>query len=173
LDSKPTWSPLSVTLPNIRQIFMIVEPDRDPDGSILSTLKAGSTQRSLFQWYAVIKLDGVLASNYLWNKYTEDDWINENMGLTYEYLKSHTAPALWMKVSEEYDGHKSEVNGGPFFLYLLIRQLMADNDSISVALADKIKGLRISSYKGEDVDEVVTHLRGIIHRLKNMRRRDQ
>jgi hypothetical protein len=58
-----------------------------------------------------------------------------------------------------------------FFLW--IRQLMADNDSISVALADKVKGLRISSYNGEDVDEVATQLRGIIHRLKNMRRRDQ
>jgi hypothetical protein len=158
---------------DLRQVFMIVEPDRDPDGKILSILKTGSTQRNLFQWYAVINLEEVLASNYWWNKHTEDDWINENMGLTYEYLKSHTAPTLWMKVSEEYDGHKSEVKGGPLFLYLMIRQLMADNESISVALADKIKGLKISSYKGEDVDEVVTHLRGIIQRLKNMRRRDQ
>jgi hypothetical protein len=115
----------------------------------------------------------VLASNYWWNKHTEDDWINENMDLTYEYLKSETAPAFWMKISEEYDGYKSVVKGGPLFLYLMIRQLMADNDSISVALADKIKGLKISSCKGEDVDEVVTHLRGIIHRLKTMRRRDR
>jgi hypothetical protein len=44
----------------------------------------------------------------------------------------------------------------------MIRQLMAANDSISVDLADKIKGLKISSYKGEDVDEVVAHPRGII-----------
>lgn len=158
---------------DLRQIFMIVEPDRDQDGTILSTLKAGSTQRSLFQWYAVIRLEEVLASNYWWNKHTEDDWINENMGLTYEYLKSHTSPTLWMKVSEQYDTQKSEFKGGPLFLYLMIRQLMADNDTISLGLVEKINGLKISSYKGEDVGEVVTHLRGIIIRLKNMRRRDQ
>jgi hypothetical protein len=158
---------------DLRQVFMVVESDHDQKGNVLSTLKAGSTQRNLFQWYAIIKQEEVLASNYWWNKHTEDDWINENMGLTYEYLKSHTAPALWMNVCEEYDGHPSEVKGGPLFLYLMIRQLKADNNSISVALADKINGLKISSYKGEDVDEVVTHLRGIIHRLKNMRQRDQ
>jgi hypothetical protein len=38
---------------------------------------AGSSQRSIFQWYAVINLEEVLASNYWWNKHTEDDWINE------------------------------------------------------------------------------------------------
>jgi hypothetical protein len=158
---------------DLRQVFMIVEPDRDPDGNILSTLKNGSTQRSLFQCYAVVKLDEVIASNSWWNKHTEDDWINENMGLTYEYLKSHTSPALWMKISEQYDNHKSEVKGGPLFLFLMIRHLMADNESISVGLASKIDGMRISSYKGEDVGEVITHLRGIVQRLKNMRRRDK
>jgi type II secretory pathway component PulC len=35
---------------DLRQIFMVVEPDRDQDGNVLSTLKAGSTQRNLFQW---------------------------------------------------------------------------------------------------------------------------
>jgi hypothetical protein len=61
------------------------------------------------------------------------------MGLTYEYLKSQTASGLWMKVSEEYDGHHAEVKGGSLFLYLLIRQLMADNDAIFVALAERLK----------------------------------
>jgi hypothetical protein len=44
-----------------------------------------------------------------------------------------------MKVSEEYDGHHAEVKGGSLFLYLLIRQLMADNDAIFVALAERLK----------------------------------
>jgi hypothetical protein len=76
---------------DLRQVFMVVEPDHDQNGNVLSTLKAGSTQRNLFQWYEIIKQEEVLASNYWWNKHTEDDWINENMGLTYEYLKSHAA----------------------------------------------------------------------------------
>jgi hypothetical protein len=158
---------------DLRQIFMIVDPDRDNLGNVLSTLKAGSSQRNLFQWYAVIKVEEVVASSKWWSTYTEDPWFNENQGLTYEYLKSHTANSLWLKVSEEYDQYPADAKGGPLFLFLMIQQLMADNESIAITLADKIDSIKISTYKGEDVGEVVTHLRGIIHRLKNMRRRDQ
>jgi hypothetical protein len=49
---------------------------------------------------------------------------------------------------------------------------MADNDSTARALADKIKTVRVTDNKGEDVGKMITHLRAIIHRLKNMRRRD-
>jgi hypothetical protein len=55
----------------------------------------------------------------------------------------------------------------------MIHQLMADNDSIATTLSDKIDSVKISSYEGEDVGEAFTHLRAIIHRLKNMRRRDK
>jgi hypothetical protein len=158
---------------DLRQIFMIVEPERDSDGNVLPTLKAGSTQRNLFQWYATLKIEEVVASNQWWSTHTEDPWFNENLGLTHEYLKSHTANSLWLKVSEEYDLYPADAKGGPLFLFLMINQLMADNDSIATTLSDKIDTIKISSYKGEDVGEVVTHLRGIIHRLKNMRRRDK
>jgi hypothetical protein len=39
-------------------------------------------------------------------------------------------------------------------------------------LSKKIETIRISTYKGENVGEVVIHLRAIVQRLKNMRRRD-
>jgi hypothetical protein len=60
------------------------------------------------------------------------------MGLTYEYFRTHTEEALWMKVNEEYNTYPADAKGGPLFLFLMIRQLMADNDSIARALADKI-----------------------------------
>jgi hypothetical protein len=95
------------------------------------------------------------------------------MGLTYEYLKSHTTDSRWLKVNEEYNTYSPEAKGGPLFLFLMIQQLMADNDSIATTLSDKIDSVKISSYKGEDVGEAVTDLRAIIHHLKNMRRRDK
>jgi hypothetical protein len=54
----------------------------------------------------------------------------------------------------------------------MTHHLMAANESIASTLSNKIDAVKISTYKGEDVGEVVTHLRAIIHRLKNMRRRD-
>jgi hypothetical protein len=157
---------------DLHQVFMIVEPDRDSNGNILSTLKAGSQPRNLFQWYAILKVEDVVASNQWWRKYLPDPWYQENMGLTYEYLRTHTAESLSLKINEDYNTFPADAKGGPLFLFLLINNLMADNDSIARALADKIKSVEISKYKGEDVGQVVTHLRAIIHRLKNMRRRD-
>jgi hypothetical protein len=79
---------------------------------------------------------------------------------------------LWLKVNEECNTYPSEAKGGHLFLFLMIQQLMVENDSSATTLSDKIDSVQISSYKGEDVGEAVTHLRAIIHRLKNMRRRD-
>jgi hypothetical protein len=72
---------------DLLQIFQIVDPERDIDGSILPTIKAGSKLRSLFQWYAVLTVEEVITSNEWYNLYTVKDWYKENMGLSYEYLK--------------------------------------------------------------------------------------
>jgi hypothetical protein len=157
---------------DLLQVFKIVEPDRDIHGEILPTLKAGSKYRSLFQWYAVLKVEDITASNQWYRTYPTAPWFNENMGITYEYLKTHMASDLWMKVNEEYNSYPAEAKGGPLVLYLMIHQLIAANDSIAITLSNKIDSVKISDYKGEDVGEAVTHLRAIIHRLKNMRRRD-
>jgi hypothetical protein len=94
------------------------------------------------------------------------------MGITYEYLKTHLATDLWMKVDEEYNTYPSEAKGGPLFLHLMIHQLIAANETISTTLSNRIDSVKISAYKAEDVGEAVTHFRAIIHRLRNMRRRD-
>jgi hypothetical protein len=109
----------------------------------------------------LVELEDVTASNRWYKTYPKDSWYAENMGLTYEYLKDHMAPDLWTKVNEEYNTYSP---GGPLFLYLMLHHLMAANESIATTLSDKIKG--------EYVGEAVTHLRAIIHRLKDMRRRD-
>jgi hypothetical protein len=102
---------------DLLQIFKIVDPARDSNGKILPTLKAGSTYRNLFRWYAVLKVEDITASNQCYCTYPEDSWYNENMGLTYEYLKVHMAPDLWMKISEEYSTYPPEAKGGPLFLF--------------------------------------------------------
>jgi hypothetical protein len=157
---------------DLLQVFQIVDPERDSNGSILPALKAGSQYRDLFKWYAMLKVEDVEASNEWYNLYTVKAWYAENMGLTYEYLKTHMSQGLFTKVSEEYNLYPIKSRGGPLLLYLMIQQLIASNDSIARTLSKKIETIRISTYKGENVGEVVTHLRAIVQRLKNMRRRD-
>jgi hypothetical protein len=157
---------------DLLQVFQIVDPERDSDGSTLPALKAGSQYRDLFKWYAMLKVEDIVASNEWYNLYTVKAWFAENMGLSYEYLKTHMSPNLFTKVSEEYNIYPAKSRGGPLLLFLMIQQLIASNDSIALTLSKKIDTVKISMYKGENVGEVVTHLRAIVQRLENMRRRD-
>jgi hypothetical protein len=155
------------------QVFQIVTPDRNTNGKILPSLKAGSACRNLFQWYPVITLDDVLASNAWYKTFPTAPWYTENMSLTYEYLENHMEHSLFHMVNEEYRSYPSSSRGGPLLLFLMIRHLIASNSSVAESLSKQIDSVCISSYTGEDVGNVVTHLRGIIARLKNMRRKDQ
>jgi hypothetical protein len=154
------------------QIFQIVDPEEDLDGKIKSSLKSGSDYQSLFQWYAILTVEEVMASNEWYRTFPTASWYGENMGLTYEYLKTHMTTELWQEVKDEYNGYPAKGKGGPLLLYLMIHHLIAANDSIAITLSKKIDTVKISSYKGEDVSAVVTHLRAIIRRLQQMRRRD-
>jgi hypothetical protein len=126
---------------------MIVEPERDYDGSILPTLKPGSMYRNLFQWYAVLTVEDIKASNEWYRTYPTAQWYGENMGITFEYLKTHMEHDLWKKVNEEYNQFPSSSKGGPLLLYLMIYQLIAANDSIATTLSNQIDLVKISSYK--------------------------
>jgi hypothetical protein len=157
---------------DLLQVFQIVDPERDTDGRVLPVLKGGSQFRDLFKWYAMLKVEDIAASNEWYNLYTVQEWYAENMGLSYEYLKTHMSQSLFTKVNEEYNIYPAKSRGGPLLLFLMIQQLIASNDSIALTLSKKIETVKISSYKGENVGEVVTHLRAIVQRLENMRRRD-
>jgi hypothetical protein len=52
---------------------------------------------------------------------------------------------------------------------MIIQQLIASNDSIARTLSKQIDTVKISTYKRENIGEVVTHLRATVHRLKSMR----
>jgi hypothetical protein len=69
---------------DLLQVFEIVTPDRDKDGKMIHLVKTRSTCRNLFQWYAVVTLDEVLASNKWYETFPMDPWYAENMSLTYE-----------------------------------------------------------------------------------------
>jgi hypothetical protein len=55
---------------------------------------------------------------------------------------------------------------------MIIQQLIASNDSIARTLSKQIDTVKISTYKRENIGEVVTHLRATVHRLKSLRRGD-
>jgi hypothetical protein len=56
---------------DLLQIFQFVDPERNSDGSVLPTIRAGSKLRNIFQWYAVLTIEEVVASNEWYNMYTD------------------------------------------------------------------------------------------------------
>jgi hypothetical protein len=67
--------------------------------NILPSLKAEGISESR-SWYAVVKAVDVAASNQWYRTYPTAVRYNDNMGITYEYLKTHMAPDLWTKVNQ-------------------------------------------------------------------------
>jgi hypothetical protein len=160
------WSPKSAWIDeakrrNVTSGHMIF-PEKDTDGKFLPTMIPGNAVKDLFKMYGVLKLEDVQASNEWYRSYPSDPWYGDNMGLSYEYLKEHMATDLWTKVNEEYNRLPAATRGGPLLLYLMIKHLVAANEA----------AVKISSYKGEDVGAVVSHLRVLLSRLKSLRRCD-
>jgi hypothetical protein len=114
------------------QIFQILEPETDINGIILSTLKSGSVYRSLFQWYAILTVEEVMASNEWYRTFPTATLYGENMGLTFEYLKTHMSAELWLEVKDDYNGYPATGKGCPLLLYLMIPRFIAANDSIAI-----------------------------------------
>jgi hypothetical protein len=157
---------------DLHDIFLIVFPEKDSSGNVLPTMVPGKSVQNLFKTYGVLSLEDVQASNEWYRRYPTDSWYGDNMGLTYEYLKTHMASDLWTKVNEEYSRLPAATRGGPLLLYLMIKHLVAANDAVAVGLVKILDTVKISTYKGEDVCTVVSHLRALLARLKSLRRRD-
>ncbi|KAG7357976.1 hypothetical protein IV203_014563 [Nitzschia inconspicua] len=79
---------------------------------------------------------------------------------------------LYEKVNEEYQRLLPSQKGGPVLLFMMIRRLLSNNDTLVHALTSKIQGLKLSTYPGEDVDKAVTHLRTLVRCLKKLKRRN-
>jgi hypothetical protein len=73
------------------------------ESNIVPTLKAGSENRDLFQWYAMLRVEDVTTSNEWYRTFPVEEWYGENMRLTYEYLKTHMATDFLTKIVEEYN----------------------------------------------------------------------
>jgi hypothetical protein len=122
-----------------------MDPERNSDGSVLPIIRAGSKLRNLFQWYAVLTKEEVIASNEWYNLSTVTEWYAENRGLNYEHLETHMSQGLFTKVREENRIYQVKSRGGLLLLFLMLQQLIASNDSIAHTLSQMIETVKIST----------------------------
>lgn len=152
---------------DLMDTFYIIKPDRDSNAEILHSYSSDPAC-NLFKDYAMLTLQDVIASTQWYATFPSEPYHRQNLALTLEYLRTHTQAGLERKVNFALKSVPAGCRSGPVFLFLLIGQLMASNESTAKTLISRLETIKISSYDGEDVEVVVSHLNAILDRLKAM-----
>ncbi|KAG7371395.1 hypothetical protein IV203_019965 [Nitzschia inconspicua] len=166
---------------DLYEVFRLVKPLPAPPTAFFTDMSAtpstisvqlADNRPDLFAQYGVLKLTDVLASNAWFRTWSADAWICPNLELSASYLYARMAPDLRSTLRAKHDAFPSAQQGGPLLLYLLINQVVAANKSVGRFLVDRLCTVTISSYPGEDITKVVTHLRALVRSLKAIHRHD-
>ncbi|KAG7368578.1 hypothetical protein IV203_031321 [Nitzschia inconspicua] len=166
---------------DLYDVFRLVKPLPAPPTAFFTDMSAApptisvhlaADRPDLFTQYGVLKITDVLASNAWFRTWSADPWICPNLELSASYLYARMAPDLRSILRTKHDAFPPAQQGGPLLLYLLINQVVAANESVGRVLVDRLSTVTISSYPGEDISKVVTHLRALVRSLKAIRRRD-
>ena len=147
---------------DMHDVFMIVEPDDDP-----TKFKV----HDLYKNHATLTEAQVAKSNEWYLTMTEDPnnkWFQQNMSLTYEYLVNNVEDSLQSKVKETYLKYPVEQKGGPLFFKIMIDILQNNSSEAAKYLISTVKDIKISNYDGENVEQVVSLIRGATSRLENL-----
>ena len=90
------------------------------------------------------------------------------MNLTYEYFTNNVEEKLATKVKETYLKYPAEQRGGPLFFKIMIDILQKSSSEAAQYLISTVKGINISNYDGENIEQVVSLIRGATSRLDNL-----
>ena len=85
----------------------------------------------------------------------------ENMTCAYQLVKNNTEEHLFQKALEEYEKFPPECQGGPLILHIVVKKIQNTSDQWIDCLTRKVETIKITDYKGEDVDHVVSLMRAI------------
>ena len=136
---------------DIVDVFTIVLP-------VDSFVNSPRVGRSLLLFDAHPRLtpDVVANSCYWYNRYVAQEYVRENMTLTFKLLQNNTDEELWTKTLEEYNRYTPIQRGGPLMLILLLKRIRNSSETAITHLLDQLKKLKISELPGENVDRAVS-----------------
>ena len=144
---------------DMHDVFIIVDPEN------------GLKTTDLYKNHAKVTELEVAKSNEWYQTMTENPnnkWFCQNMNLTYEYFTNNVEEKLSTKVKETYLKYPPEQRGGPLFFKIMIEILQNSSGEAAQYLISTVKGINISSYNGENVENVVSLIRGATSRLENL-----
>ena len=116
----------------------------------------------LFADYPKLHAKHVATSCAWYNSWAAEDYVAENMKLSFEFFRNNTDEYLFNKTLESYEQYPVLCRGGPLMAYLLLSKILTTTESAIEILLVKIKSLKIRNIKGEDVDSVVSLIRSTV-----------
>jgi hypothetical protein len=132
-------------------VCMIVLPK-----DLNNTSDVEMTRYNLFDDYPKLTPTIVGNSNAYYSRWVDDDFIAENLNLTYTLCKNNTEETLFNKCLEEYDTYHPMQRGGPLILCLLLLRIHNASEQHMDYLKLRVETLKISTLEGESVDVAVS-----------------
>jgi hypothetical protein len=111
---------------------------------------------NLFDNYPKLTSELVGNSNAYYSQWIEDDYVTENLNLSYNLIKNNTDDSLFNKCLEEYEMFHPMQQGGPLILFLVLKKVHNASEQHLEHLKDKVETLKISDLEGENVDTAVS-----------------
>ena len=164
---------------DVLDVFTIVFPVKDANGEQtcqLETDNNGVTKTVfLFDRHAELTAEQVAESCKWYSRWPDASacpWFRENLSLSYDYFCNHMTPQLWGKVLEDMLPYKdTQGMGGPLVFLLMMKRLQVNSQLVVETIQRQLKTLRIDQYQGESVDDLVSHIRTMLTRLKSLEKR--
>ena len=164
-------------------VFKIVFPIRDPvtqalTGGLQMLPSAGQAlleakHKDLLTDYNQLTLEEVADSSewyqqFCWTKHTP--WIAENLALSADYLRNHIEKKFLGKIDESLDPYKNSPGyGGPLLFIAMMQILQQNTTEVVEAYQKRLKVFKITDYPGENVSDMVSHIRALLNVLKSLR----
>ena len=145
--------------------------------TVLTTNSTGTVEvlGDLFEHYVTLTPEEVAASNTIYAtlvKASDHPWIRENLTLTFDYFRNNVDTDTYRKALETYNSYDLAERGGPLFFKIMMSLLQTDSVAVVQALKDRLTKMNLKNYEGEDVMKAVSHIRGVIKRLRGLERTD-
>ncbi|CAJ1955014.1 unnamed protein product [Cylindrotheca closterium] len=164
---------------DVLDVFTIVFPSKNAIGEQTGQLGTDNFNVTktvfLFDRYAELTADQVAESckwYTRWPDATTSPWFSENLSLSYDYLCNHMTPQLWGKVLEDLLPYRdTQGMGGPLVFFFVMKRLQVNSQLVVETIQGQLRTLCIDQYEGESVDDLVSHIKVMLTRLKSLEKR--
>ena len=93
-------------------------------------------------------------------------WDLQNLDWSLELIQSSCELGLKNKVQEKMIKLPHELESGPMFFYLMMREIISSTEASTLSMVNRIKTMKLSSFKGENVSVATGQLSMALRRLQ-------